>query len=60
MGKELINFQKRLVDQIHNLKNIKIKGKFNGATGNYSAHSITYPSINWPKSIKRFLSNLKL
>ena len=60
MGKELINFQKRLVDQILSLKNIKIKGKFNGATGNYSAHSITYPSINWPKSIKRFLSNLKL
>ncbi len=60
MGKELINFQKRLVDQILSLKNIKIKGKFNGATGNYSAHSIVYPSINWPKSIKRFLSNLKL
>ena len=60
MGKELINFQKRLVDQILSLKNIKIKGKFNGATGNYSAHSITYPSINWPKSIKRFLSNLNL
>ena len=60
MGKELINFQKRLVDQILSLKNIKIKGKFNGATGNYSAHSVTYPSINWPKSIKRFLSSLKL
>ena len=60
MGKELINFQKRLVDQIHNLKNIKIKGKFNGATGNYSAHSITFPTINWPNSIKKFLSNLKL
>ena len=60
MGKELINFHKRLIDQINNLKNIKIKGKFNGATGNYSAHSVTYPNINWPKSIKRFLSSLKL
>ena len=43
MGKEFINFQKRLLIQIDNLKKIKIKGKFNGATGNYSAHTITYP-----------------
>ena len=34
MGKELINFQKRLMIQIDGLKEIKIKGKFNGATGN--------------------------
>jgi adenylosuccinate lyase len=60
MGKELINFQKRLSSQIHDLKNIKIQGKFNGATGNYSAHSVTYPNIDWPKSIRRYLSNLKI
>ena len=60
MGKEFINFQKRLLIQIDNLKKIKIKGKFNGATGNYSAHSITYPSIDWPKSMKKYLSTLKL
>jgi adenylosuccinate lyase len=60
MGKEFINFQKRLLIQIDNLKRIKIKGKFNGATGNYSAHSITYPSIDWPKSMKKYLSILKL
>jgi len=60
MGKEFINFQKRLLIQIDNLKKIKIKGKFNGATGNYSAHSITYPNIDWTKSMKKYLSNLKL
>jgi adenylosuccinate lyase len=60
MGKEFINFQKRLLVQIDNLKKIKIKGKFNGATGNYSAHSITYPNIDWPKSMKKYLSTLKL
>ena len=60
MGKEFINFQKRLLIQIDNLKKIKIKGKFNGATGNYSAHSITYPNIDWPKSMKKYLSTLKL
>ena len=58
MGKELMNFQKRIVLQIDCLKNINIKGKFNGATGNYSAHQITYPEIDWPNNIKRYLKNL--
>ena len=60
MGKEFINFQKRLLIQINSLKEIKIKGKFNGATGNYSAHSIAYPNIDWPKNIKRYLSGFKI
>ena len=60
MGKEFINFQRRLVTQINDLKEIKIKGKFNGATGNYSAHSVTYPNVDWPKSIKRYLASLKI
>ncbi len=60
MGKEFINFYKRLNAQIDDLSNIKIKGKFNGATGNYSAHSITYPKMNWPNSMKRFVNSLKL
>ncbi len=58
MGKELINFQKRIKLQIEGLKAINIKGKFNGATGNYSAHKIAYPEINWPYNIKRFLKSL--
>ena len=60
MGKEFINFQKRFSAQIDDLKNIQIKGKFNGATGNYSAHSIAYPKMNWPLSMKRFVNSLKL
>ena len=60
MGKEFINFQKRLLIQINGLKEIKIKGKFNGATGNYSAHTIAYPNIDWPKNIKRYLSGFKI
>ena len=60
MGKEFINFHKRLSAQIDDLKNIQIKGKFNGATGNYSAHSIAYPKVNWPLSMKRFVNSLKL
>ena len=60
MGKEFINFHKRLSAQIDDLKNIQIKGKFNGATGNYSAHSIAYPKVNWPLFMKRFVNSLKL
>ena len=60
MGKEFINFHKRLNTQINDLKNIQIKGKFNGATGNYSAHSIAYPKVNWPQSMKKFVNSLKL
>ncbi|MEL0280730.1 MAG: lyase family protein, partial [Gammaproteobacteria bacterium] len=40
MGKEFINYQKRIINQLDDLKKIKIRGKFNGATGNYSSHSI--------------------
>tara|TARA_Y100000768_G_C23980559_1_gene685525 strand:+ start:37 stop:1398 length:1362 start_codon:yes stop_codon:yes gene_type:complete len=60
MGKELINFQKRIKLQIDNLRAITIKGKFNGATGNYSSHKVTFPEINWPSNIKRFLKSLGL
>jgi len=60
MGKELINFHKRILLQIDSLQRINIKGKFNGATGNYSAHKITYPEIDWPNNIKRYLKKLGL
>ena len=60
MGKEFINFYRRLDAQIHDLSNIEIKGKFNGATGNYSAHSVTYPKVNWPNTMRKFVNSLKL
>ena len=60
MGKEFINYQKRIINQLDDLKRIKIRGKFNGATGNYSSHSITYSNINWPITIKKFIKSLKL
>ena len=60
MGKEFINFYRRLDAQIDDLSNIEIKGKFNGATGNYSAHSVTYPKVNWPNTMRKFVNSLKL
>ena len=58
MGKEFLNFHARLTLLQKKIKNLSIMGKFNGATGNYSAHSITFPNINWPIINKRFINSL--
>ena len=60
MGKEMKIFYKRLDQLIKNLADIKIMGKFNGATGNYSSHLVAYPNINWPKITQKFITNLGL
>ena len=58
MGKEFLNFYHRIDKLSHKLKNIKIEGKFNGATGNYSAHKVTFPNVNWPIANKKFINSL--
>jgi len=47
LGKEFANYVYRIEKQLRKLKNIEIYGKFNGAVGNFNAHSIAYPTINW-------------
>ena len=42
MGKEFLNFYHRIDKLSEKLKSIDIEGKFNGATGNYSAHKVTF------------------
>ncbi|MBK6566310.1 MAG: adenylosuccinate lyase [Saprospiraceae bacterium] len=49
LGKEFMVFKERLDDQIAELENIRIKCKFGGATGNFNAHKVTYPTLNWPE-----------
>ncbi len=60
MGKELINFAYRLKNIKHKFNYIKLHGKFNGAVGNYNAHHIAYPEINWPKLAQNFVTELGL
>jgi adenylosuccinate lyase len=60
MGKEIANFSYRLKRQIIQFKKIKILGKFNGAVGNYNAHSFSYPDLNWEKLNKNFLKSLNI
>lgn len=47
LGKELMVFVYRLEQQVQLLKNTPISAKFGGATGNFNAHQIAYPSYDW-------------
>ena len=60
MGKEMKIFYKRLYQLKEDLASIKIMGKLNGATGNYSSHVVAYPNVNWPRITQRFINNLGL
>lgn len=60
MGKEFAVFLARLESQINTLKNIKILGKCNGAVGNFNAHMIAYPEIDWAKLTQSFIKSLGL
>lgn len=60
LGKELMVFHERLRQQIEELQNLPVPGKFGGATGNFNAHQIAYPEVDWPAFADRLLSNLGL
>lgn len=47
LGKEIQVFITRIKEQFAGLKNIPNAAKFGGATGNYNAHFVAYPSIDW-------------
>lgn len=57
LGKEVRVFTYRLEQQIEQLRNIPISGKFGGATGNFNAHRTAYPGIDWPAFAAGFLHN---
>ena len=49
LGKELLVFSERLLKQVAQLGDIPYSAKFGGATGNYNAHHVAYPEIDWIK-----------
>lgn len=55
LGKEMMVFVERLSSQIEGMKKIPMSAKFGGATGNFNAHAVAYPSINWKEFADRFL-----
>jgi adenylosuccinate lyase len=56
MGKELFVFVERLQSQIALLETIPSSAKFGGATGNFNAHAVAYPKIDWVKFADEFVN----
>jgi len=54
LGKEIRVFIERIQVQLQQLKDIKCYAKFGGATGNFNAHFVAYPSINWESFANSF------
>ncbi len=56
LGKELYVFIERINNQLELLKTIPYSAKFGGATGNFNAHHVAYPEINWGHFGNTFVS----
>jgi len=57
LGKEIYVFAERLKQQIKLLKTIPFSAKFGGATGNFNAHYVAYPDIDWVEFGDNFIKN---
>ena len=57
LGKEILVFVERLEEQMRLLFTIPFAAKFGGATGNYNAHKVAYPSTDWRKFGTDFVEN---
>lgn len=60
LGKEIRNVAARLERQREQLAALAILGKFNGAVGNFNAHALAYPDVDWLAASRDFLSGLGL
>lgn len=56
LGKEVMVFVYRLETQLEQLKKCVISAKFGGATGNFNAHNVAYPAIDWKSFGNKFVS----
>lgn len=58
LGKEMANVAYRMERQYYQLDRGEILGKINGAVGNYNAHMIAYPNVDWHLFSKSFVTSL--
>jgi adenylosuccinate lyase len=58
LGKEFANFVARCERQLHLLQHQSILGKINGAVGNFNAHIVAYPEVDWLSLSEAFVTNL--
>lgn len=60
VGKEIANTVARLTRQKNQLEQVELLGKINGAVGNYNAHAVAYPEVNWAEFAETFVTSLGL
>ena len=60
LGKELEVFRARCTEILRAIKDNRHSGKFGGATGNFNAHKLAHPEINWPEFANNFLKRMGL
>jgi adenylosuccinate lyase len=60
LGKEIANFAHRLVRQRERLSAVNIVGKINGAVGNFNAHVVAYPNVDWQTLAEKFIASIGL
>ncbi len=57
LGKEITVYIERLCKQLDMLQNLSVAAKFGGATGNFNAHFVAYPDINWIDFANNFVGS---
>ncbi len=60
LGKEIDVFISRLTRQLESLNEIPMAAKFGGATGNFNAHAVAFPEVDWEKFSDKWLKSLGL
>ncbi len=60
VGKEFKNVGARLFRQFEQLQKMEFLGKINGATGNFNAHAVAYPDVDWINASRQFVEGLGL
>ena len=58
LGKEIMVFAERLVNQMDAMEEVPFGAKFGGATGNFNAHHLAYPRVNWPDFANQFVEDI--
>ncbi len=58
LGKEILVFTERIQDQLKQLKSIPVSAKFGGATGNFNAHAVAFPGIDWIEFANHFVNDV--
>jgi adenylosuccinate lyase len=56
LGKEIYVFVERIQNQFDQLKSVHFSAKFGGATGNFNAHQVAYPNVDWVEFGNKFVN----